>query len=255
MSTKKQVRVLWKYAGLMDYLRGLMQTYQRLENLADIIPVINPEHRFAPVFDWSRSDLWTTNIDIDLNTGNTDQSWKPVYRLLSTSNIINLVCTGTPNYSDVSRFKWLLKPKEEILQQIKPRVSKLVFGDYYVYHVRLGDSYFQHGKSKSELLTLAAQKLNEIARPNDYLTYLLTDSPDLYDLLPDTFLKTGSVPKHSGSQGGYLTYDAVLDIFTDIEVLINSKMCICVTALPWGRSGFSNLPCSVYGVPWTAVKI
>ena len=263
MNTSEQTIFLkWETAGLMDFLRGYITAELRLGSLGRIVPCFHPDNLFSKVFSWACTENFERHTDFCLDTWSKNESeniWKQVERSLFDSGSVTIrtnLCP--PHTADLSRFKRLFSLNVTIQRQILERIRKTVQGDYSVIHTRLifrdvNNQMFFNSNSRiqSSILERALSALRSI--PNEGRIVLLSDSQEFLDAAGDGYIRSGSRASHSFRKD--LTMDDVLDILTDLWFIIGAKDVKNINVFTWGTSGFSKIPCQVFGIPYQAIKI
>jgi len=258
----KQLRVQWRYNGLSDFLRGIVSVHQQLGDIEglQIVPCICSNNKFSEVFEYAEivpHDHWLLDrAVIDLGFYDVPAYWNLVRAALETCDNIAICSYMIPDLGrkSIGDFKWLFMPKQSIQDIIGQRIHNIVTGDYEVIHVRVHFDELLSDNRDAEIQR-ALDHINGIISKTDVPIVLLTDDLRINELAPKSLIQSGIKPNHSFRYGHEVPEHDVLDILTDLHLIIGAKAVTCITSFPWGASGFSLLPCSVFGIPYEGIGV
>ena len=259
-AAKKTIFYQWRHNGITDLFRGLIAAHREfkdIENLT-IVPQIHDSNKFCDVFPWVQPVGWLDwtvhagYIDVGIWRQNSPYT-KAIRDTLQDQNsvtIAGLLNDYNDSFRNVGEYKWLYSLKPEIQRIIDERIHAVISGDYEVIHARMhwDDDTLAGGHGTT--ISTASAYLNSIAENLDTPTVLMSDSLDILSSASSCFLRSGVRPVHSFRHGAAMPIETVLDILTDLCLIIKSKKVTALTIFPWGSTGFSHLACSVFGIPY-----
>ena len=259
---KKTLYYQWRHNGLTDLFRGVIAAHREFKDIDNltIIPQVHDNNKFCDVFPWVHPVSWwdwTVHpgyIDVGIWRHNSPyiKSIRDMLQNQNSVSIAGLLNDYNDSFRDVGEFKWLYSLKPEIQSIIDARINAIVTGDYEVIHTRMhwDDATLAGGHGAT--IPTAIAHLNNIAENTNTPTVLLSDSMDILSSAPSCFLRSGIRPVHSFRHGADTSIETVLDVLTDLWLIIRSKKVTSLTIFPWGSSGFSHLACSVWGIPYSS---
>ena len=258
----KQLRVQWRCNGLSDFFRGIIAIHQQLADIEglQITPCICSNNKFSEVFEYAEiipHEYWQFDRAlIDLGFTREPVHWNLVRTALDTCGRIAICSYMMPDLgrADIGGFKWLFTPKQSVQDIIGQRIRNIVTGGYEVIHVRVHMDELLSDHRDAEI-EKALEHIDEVIRKTDVPIVLLSDDSRINELAPPSLLKSGITPSHSFRYGESVPEHEVLDILTDLWLIIGARKVTNITSFQWGASGFSLLPCCVFGIPYEGVRI
>jgi hypothetical protein len=258
----KQLRIQWRYNGLADYLRGVITVHQQFEDVEglQIIPCICSNNKFSEAFEYVESipqETWCHDLPVlDLEAHDVPEYWNQVRDALNTCGQIAITSYAFPDLGrkNIGDFRRLFVPKQSLQDIIGQKIRNIVTGDYEVIHVRVHlDEMFSD--RRDDEIQKALEHIHEVISRTNIPIVLLADNFMVSELAPKSLLRSGVKPVHSFRHGSEVTESEVLDILTDLQIIIGAKKVTNITSFPWGTSGFSMIPCRVFGIPFEGIKV
>ena len=251
---QKTIIAHWVHNGLMDFIRGVIRLDQDLRNEYQVLPCIPPESSFSRVFTWSNSHLKNA-IDIELmydDTGEPDYVKNKIESVLQDEkSVCNVSCIYVPNLTQCEHYKWLLRPKKKIDLPSSKKAQSIIKGDYYCIHVRVGCPVVDKELLPNDLYDFEARIDEVVSSYKELPIVLVTDNQTIKERYRKILKVSETIPRHSILS---LSDDEIIDFFTDIKLISGAVETTSICNFGWNSTGFSRIPCAIYGKPYKNVK-
>lgn len=245
--------------GLMDYIRGTAYLIQQFSDEYEIVPVIMAPIRYLlanpgpymqgdvhEFFTWRRQTLPLEEHKKRLRELRDGQ---PALRIIT--NYMERPAGVFPK-----SLRDLFVLREPYQQQFEEFYRQMTGGESYrVVHCRLGDSFVRKGSGARSVFQKQINALKSL--DFDRHRYLLVaDDPFFKEAVREERIPFYRISPIRAVHTALCTApDALAQTFFETLLFTRAEHVTCYSSLPWGRSGFSRVPCGIFGVPYKGVKV
>jgi len=254
----KEIRVVWTYPsyGLMDYIRGVMFFDQQFSEICKVTPVIPKKHPMHVAFAWNNAELYKGFVDISLMTH--ERQWQlaigMIAQTLQCKDVVHVASNPLPAFWNCQKYQYLLTPLPKYDEPATKQAEAYTSSAYNLIHIRTHDPL----RFKAE--PLDANMRDRLGRCIEKTLHEFEQDLPVVFICDSAAVRTTFSNYHFTQPAYFHTgFDrmpdkAIVDLFTDVKLIIGATEVVGLHCHDWGYSGFSMIPRFIYNRPYRGIQ-